>query len=350
MCDKAANASGEHRNGPAAALGHQLIVSAPQYRGGGNQRDDGQKSLDEHAPIGNGLGIRLFVQLLGRRARGDQRVKSRNRPASHRHKENGKEHPLALDAERGKSGRLHLGAGGEDPRHARDEDHIQQKGAQVVSRLQEHPDRRDGGEEDVHKQYDLPRIAGECRVARQHQWKTQSQGNAPGQQRHADDGGQPQRGIEAVHTHAKNDGHHNEQERGRRRGGLFHKHIGHGMGKHGDHQCDQRPRKGQKQTLARGAHVLFNDFSDGLAAVPHGGHERREVVDPSQENTPDDDPHQDRDPPEHGRDDRSNDRSGAGDRGEVVPQQHRGLRWHIIDTVSLRMGGRFAMGVQTIPT
>ena len=264
--------------------------------------------------------------------------------------EQGREH-IAKGAARRSDGVNEAGEGGHverrmraDDADEREEHHgVQQEGAEVVTRLQQDPHRRDGSHEDVDAADDHPGLVAQVdRVPLDAEPHDQGDGN------NADERGHAQRRVSAVHEETEEDRQDDEQQRDDRRGrvGSRLRHIDSAAlqigglervgndGRERGHDQDQgQVREDEEQALCLLADTALNNGADGLAVVADRCKQCAEVMHTAEEDTADEDPQQHRDPAENSGLNRTVDRAGTRDGGEVVSHQDRGFCGAVVHTV-----------------
>ena len=277
----------------------------------------------------------LVVELLGRCSGGYQRVETGNRATGDRDEQRREQISLRLVIE-ACEGR-HLGDARvrtEDPDDRKRHHEIQQEGAQVVSGLEQDPDRNDGCSRDVHTDQHHPRA-----VIQVNRMPVQPDRDDGCNRHDTGNRGHQERCVSSVDHEAEHNGNDDEQNRnhrGRRVGRACRLvqnsvRIGcaEGSGNHGRECCDDQKQgqvgKDQKQLLHLAAHGISDDLSDRLALVAQRSKQRAEIVDASEENSSDQNPEHHRHPAEYGRLDRSGNRACPRDGREMMSHQHRCL-------------------------
>ena len=235
------------------------------------------------------------------------------------------------------------------------EDHhrVQQERAEVVTRLEQDPNRRDGSDQNVDAADDHPGL-----VAQVDRMPLDAKPHHQGNGHNTDDRGHADRRISAVHEETEEDGQDDEQQRDDRRRGVgrgsrhIHNtiHIG-GLervgndGRERGHDQDQgQVREDEEQALGLLADAGLDNGADGLAVIADRGKQRAVVMHTTEEDAADENPQQHRNPAENSGLDRAVDRAGTRDGGEVVTHQNRGLCRAVVHAVfqlvSRRRAGR----------
>ena len=235
------------------------------------------------------------------------------------------------------------------------EDHhrVQQERAEVVTRLEQDPNRRDGSDQNVDAADDHPGL-----VAQVDRMPLDAKPHHQGNGHNTDDRGHADRRISAVHEETEEDGQDDEQQRDdRRRGvgrGSSHIHdpihigglerIGNDGRERGHDQDQGQVREDEEQALGLLADAGLDNGADGLAVIADRGKQRAVVMHTTEEDAADEHPQQHRNPAENSGLDRAVDRAGARDGGEVVTHQNRGLCRAVVHAVfqlvSRRRAGR----------
>ena len=183
----------------------------------------------------------------------------------------------------------------------------------------------------------------------------QAHGHARHQQQDGNGGVHPFVQLSVAQQNAQSHGFHNEQH-----GGGGHVAVGHDLRtvgrkavecardhvrKGGDYQNAEQPAEQKKQLFAPFADVFFNDVADGAALVFHRGVHGREVLHGAEEHAADEHPQKHRYPAEHRGLDGAVDGARACDGGELVAEDHVGVRRFIVHAVFEFVGGCFCVGV-----
>ena len=331
------------------------------HGGGSDQGEDGQDALDDHGAVADDLGVLLGVDLLGAGAGGDQAVEAGDGAAGDGD-EQGRDQIAAAGLPAGEGLELELAAPGaaEDADESQDHHAVQQEAGQIVTRLEEYPDREQGGQGDVHGDEDYP--GGTRQVDADVQADEGDDDDADD----ADDGRGTDLGAPAVDEVAEDDGYDDEQQaRGRRggvAGGVVHAHgdevVGVAVGINGglertgndggearDDEDEHQQREDDEELVGLGADVVLYDLADGAAAVTDGREQSAEVVHGAEEDTADDDPEENGQPAEHSRLDGAVDGAGAGDGREVVAHQDGGVGRDKVLVVEFGVRGSRTVGV-----
>ena len=173
-------------------------------------------------------------------------------------------------------------------------------------------------------------------------------GSQPDQEEHQ--GHEDERGLQQaqellVDDHAEDRRQQDEEHGGGGHGGVHDEAVRHLGGEDGHHQ-HQRRQAEEDEDLASGvAEFLLNDIRDAAALVAHGEEHRREVVHRAHEDAAQQDPQQRGQPAELGGQHGPHDWPGARDRGEVVPEEHGGVRGDVVHAVLQCLGRTRALRV-----
>ena len=275
-------------------------------------------------------------------------MEARYGAAGDRHEEDREEiKPLHLPAHEGGhvDGRVrheHADDAGDD--HAEEQEHREE-----VTRLLEDPHRHHGSGEGVEEDHDAPGVGiGVDRPGDAHGEHGDHHGDADGELQAA-------RGLDVLLEEAEDHGA-DDVDHGDRGGGsvghvLFARlreaverrgdHVGEG----GDDEKREEPAEGEEELAAEAADVLLDDHAHGLAAVPDGGVESREVLDGAEEDAADDDPQKRGKPAEHGGNDGARDGTGARNGRELVRENGEAGGGLIVLAVVAKRGGCFGVRI-----
>ena len=314
------------------------------------QGDDCQSGLDEHAAVCDGACVAFVVELLCGGAGTNERVEAGDRAAGDGYEQR-REQVAQRSTGRGE-GILEAGECGHriDARMAADdadngEDHhaVEQEGAQVVTGLEQDPNRRYGCDEDVNAADDHPGL-----VAEVDRMPVQADIHCNGDQNNADDGGNTERSVSSVNEETEEDCQNDEEDGDHRGAGV----CGAGCivdsavfkvscleGVCNDRaECGNDEQEGQvseddEQTLCLQTDTVFDNGANGFALVADGCEQCAEVVHTAEEDTADEHPQCNGNPTENGSLNRSVYRACAGDGGEVVSHKDRSLGRNIVHAV-----------------
>ena len=180
----------------------------------GAEGDDREYAFQQHAAVSDRLCIRFLIQLLRRRAGGYERVEARDRAAGYG-REKDREHVLyAIAIVYRKAGvsrekvRLDIRMGAYDAYDSDSQHRIEQEGRQVVTRLEQDPDRSDGGDGDVETDEPHPCGGGEIQRMPVH-----ADRHAGYDRSDAQDGGGHHGGVTAIYSKSEYDSNKDEEER-----------------------------------------------------------------------------------------------------------------------------------------
>ena len=237
------------------------------------------------------------------------------------------------------------------------EDHhaVEQEGAQVVTRLQQDPDRRYGCHKDVNAADDHPGL-----VAEVDRMPVEADVHCNGDQGNADNGGNTERCVSSVDEEAEQDSQNDEEDGDHRGAGVCGARrvvdssafkVGSLEGVCNDRaECGDDEQKGQvseddKQALCLQTDTVLNNRADGLALVANRREQGAEVVHTAEEDTADEHPQCNGNPAENCGLDRSVYRACAGDGGEVVSHKDRRFCGDIVHAVFHSVSGGGLAGV-----
>ena len=228
----------------------------------------------------------------------------------------------------GVGGKFHIHVGTEDAYDGKDHHAVKQEGRQVVTGLQQHPDRKQRSYRDIHCNEDDPEGTVEV------QSDVQTEKNDSDNAQNTDDGSRADGEILPINEETENESQHNEQQ-GSHCGCCVCGNIvqtagnsgesrlafrcdrGKGSSHNGGEGCDNEDQNGQgeddEQTFRLNAHGVADNFADGSSAVTNGCKQCTKVMHTAKEDTADHDPQEDGNPSEHRCLNRSVDRAGTGD-------------------------------------
>ena len=318
-----------------------------------DQGDNAKGGLNDHGAVADDLGILLVVDLLGRSTGADQGVEAGAGAAGDRDEQE-REQGLAggvLPAVEGRA--FHGGSTGEgtaDNGDDRDDHHaIEQEGAQVVTGLEQNPDREHRSNRDVNGNEEHPEGTAEVQA------DILAKDNDGDDAENADDGGRADLRVLAVHEEAEDSGNDDEQDGGHCSGAVggiggcrrINRHEGacDNRREGGDDQDQNGQGEDDEQTLGLDAHGVLHDLTDRAAVVTDGGEQRAKVVHGAEEDATEDAPQENRHPAEDCSLDRSVNRACAGDGREVVTHQNGGVCRNEVLAVVAGVGRGFTVGV-----
>ena len=238
------------------------------------------------------------------------------------------------------------GAGGADAHDTSDHQAIEEERREIVARLQEHPDRRDGRDADIECENDEPeclrgeRGAKEAKAAgRESEREAQAKPDAEGKEREEGGGDAAKAEAHAVDEEAECESK-NEKQRGRHgSAGAFDERLGGELSEDGDDEGEGSATEDEEEEAAERAEGELDDFAHAAAMVALRCDEGHKVVCTADKNRTDDDPESDRPPSIRGSEDRANDWAGAGDRGEVMAEEDWCGSGDVVNTVTEGVGG-----------
>ena len=181
--------------------------------GNGAEGDNGQYAFQQHASIGNGLGIRFFIQLLGGGAGGNEGMETGNSAAGYGGEKDGEQVLGTVSIIHRKSGisrekvRVNIRMGSYNPYDGHDEHGVEQEGGEVVPGLQENPYGSDGSDGNIKADEPHPGMGGKIEGMEIH-----ADGHAEDNGTYAKDGGSHHAGVAAVYRKAKYNGYGNKEQ------------------------------------------------------------------------------------------------------------------------------------------
>ena len=242
------------------------------------------------------------------------------------------------------------GEGGADDGDDSDDHHaIEQEGAQVVTRLEQDPDRQQRSDRDVDRDEEHPEGTAEVQADELAEHNDENDADD------ADDRGRTDLGVLAVHEEAEDSGDDDEEDGGHGRGAVGriggggridrNEGAGHDSGEGGDDQDQNGEGEDDEEALGLDAHGVLHDLADGAAVVTDGGEQSAEVVHGAKEDAAEHTPQENGDPTKDGSLDRSVNGAGAGDGGEMVTHQDGGVGRNEVLSVVRCMSRGLAIGV-----
>ena len=230
-------------------------------------------------------------------------------------------------------------AGDQNADNGEDHHAVEQVGAEVVTRLEEYPDRDEGCDRDVSAdEYDPEGTA--CS-------KTELQSEEQ-ESKDADDTDYRSRNDSEAGAVCEETVYYSQdyEEHGYNCGRLISgrlcydacavRHEGSGddvyEGRNDEHENEQS--EDQEQLMGSLTHGVADNIADGFAAMTYRGEECAPVMKAADENATQDTPQENGDPAVDGSLYRAVDRACACDGGEVVPHKYRGLGSDIVDAIS----------------
>ena len=145
--------SDQGHGGGGSALDVHAEIDARVQGAGGDNRHDGHKGFATHRAIPDGPGIPFTGDELGRRAAGDERVKTGNRPAGNGDETERKN--LSSDDQAGtvnelrQCGHLQIGQEEQDAKREREDRAELHERAEVIARREQQPHRQAAGDDAV---------------------------------------------------------------------------------------------------------------------------------------------------------------------------------------------------------
>ena len=235
------------------------------------------------------------------------------------------------------------GMAADDADNCEDHHAVEQEGAQVVTRLEQDPNRRYGCDEDVNAADDHPGL-----VAEVDRMPVQADIHCNGDQNNADDGGNTERSVSSVNEETEEDCQNDEEDGDHRGAGVCGagcvvdsavfkvsclEGVCNDRAECGNDEQEGQVSKDDEQTLCLQTDTVFDNGADGFALVADGCEQCAEVVHAAEEDTADEHPQCNGNPTENGSLDRSVYRACAGDGGEVVSHKDRSLGRNIVHAV-----------------
>ncbi len=318
-----------------------------------DQGDNAEGGLNDHGAVADDLGVLLVVDLLGGSTGADQRMEAGAGAAGDRDEQEREEGLTGRVLPAIESRSLNRGSTGEgaaDDGNDGDDHHaVEQEGAQVVTRLEQNPDRKQRSDRDIDGDEEHPEGAAGMQADN---LSEEDDGNNADD---ADDGRRTDLGILAVHEETEDGGNDDEQNRGHGRGtvggvgggGRINRRKGSGNDRRegGDNQNQNGQREDDEEALGLDAHGVLHDLADGTAVVTDGGEQGAEVVHGTEEDTTEDAPQENGDPAENGSLDRSVNGACASDGGEMVTHQDSRVGGDKVLAVIAGVGRGLAIGV-----
>ena len=246
-------------------------------------------------------------------------------------------------------------AGEHDTDESDDHHAVEQEGGQVVTRLEQHPDRKQRSHDYVHCDEEDPE--GAAGVDTEVQAGDGDEHDADD----ADDSGGADLAVLAVHEVTEDESDNDEQKRGGRGGGVAadvctangehgafgNEGAGHDCGEGSNDENENEQGEDGEQSLCLDAYLILDDFADGAAVVADGGEQSTKVMHCAEEDAADNDPQENGDPAENCGLDRSVDGACTGDGREVVAHQHGGVGRNEVLPVIAGVCRGFMVGVNT---
>ena len=235
------------------------------------------------------------------------------------------------------------GMAADDADNGEDHHTVEQEGAQVVTGLEQDPNRRYGCNEDVNAADDHPGLVAEVDGV-----PLEADNHGDSDKNNADDGGNTEGCVSSVNEEAEENCQDDEEDGDHRGAGVCSTGCvvdGTGLGEgclkgvgNDGAECSNDEQEGQvseydEQTLCLKTDTVFDNGADGLAVVTHGCEQSAEVMHAAEEDTTDEYPQSNGDPAENCGLDRSVDRACAGDGREVVTHEDGSLRGYVVNTI-----------------
>ena len=266
--------------------------------GNGAQRDNSEDAFQQHAAVSDGFRVTFLVQLLGRRTGRYEGMEARNSTAGDGREENREQEQDAVLRGHGEAResreqvRIDIGMGAENADYGDNQHGIQQEGTQIVTRLEQDPDRGDRGDGDVNADEDHPGLGGEIQRMPIHADGHDEDDGRDAKDRRGYDGGVP-----VINEDAEHDGDDDEEQGNHGHGGIGRAGCliedavpvrgAEGRGNNGCEGChDENQRQvgeGDKELFGAFGHIGRNNFPDGLSLVPDRRKERPEIMDAAEE-------------------------------------------------------------------
>ncbi len=210
-----------------------------------------------------------------------------------------------------------------DCHHCKGQHCIQKEAGEVVTGLEQNPDRRNGSDGNVHAADPHPGVRRQINGVEVH--TDGDDGHDCHNARHAC---HSHRRVPAIDQEAEDDGDQDEQQGNHSDTGVSGRSLDvhraalvegrpegarHDGSERRHHQNQGQVGENEEQHLRPLAHVDGDDFADGPAAVTHRGKQRAEVMDAAEENAADENPQRAGQPAEASRSDGTRDGAGTCD-------------------------------------
>ena len=354
-CDHGSNTAGEDRRRRAEL--HDIVTGLDlvPHNADCDEGDDAESRLDDHGAVADGLGILLGVDLLGGGAGSDERMEAGASAAGDRDEQSREERGGAGEVvPAAECGDFDGHAGADDTDESNDHHAVEQEGAQIVTRLEQDPDRQQRSNRDIDSNEDDPE--GTAAV----DTDVEADENDGNDADDTDDRSRADGNVLAVHEVTEDNGNDNEEERGRCGGCLGIDftggeqgvgRVGKCAGNNGGEGCNNENQNEQcedrEEDLCTLAHAVLDDFADRAAVVADGSEQSTKVMHCAEEDAAEDAPEEYRNPAENSCLDRSVDRACACDGREMVAHQNgRVGRNEVLSVVAGVCRGLF-VGVNT---
>ena len=331
----------------------------------GAQRDNSQQALQKHAAVSDRLRLRLFIQLLGRGARRNQRMEAGNCTACNGYKQSREQQAAATEhfgigierggVECGESGnfckrRVAENSCANNADNCQHNHAVQQKAGQIVAWLQKNPHGSHRSDQNVNAHDNHPRVLVNAAQERE----VVAHGNNDGNNGNRAQNHNGTRHVAATRYNAPNNGNGNEKNGNgscARVSDIRAVGIGertcHDRGKSGNNQHQRQKREHAEQLFCGLIDISRNNSSQRLTLVAQRGKQCAKVVHGANENAADKNPQQNGDPAKNCSLNRAVDGAGSGNGRKVVADNNVGLRRNVINAVFQGVGRGFNRVVDT---
>ena len=257
-------------------------------------------------------------------------------------------------------GQINVSAGEENTDDSNDHHAVEQEGAEVVTRLEQHPDRKQRSKHDVNCDEEDPE--GTAAV----DTEVQTCDNDGNDADDTDDGSGAYLAVLAVDEVAEDKGDNDKEQRGscgrsvaadvsttdgeQRNCGLTilrngDEGTGDNCGEGSDNENKNEQCEDGEQPLCLDAHAVLDDLADGAAVVTDRGEQSTEVMHCAEEDTADDNPQENGNPAEDSGLNRSVNGAGAGDGREMMSHQDGGVGRNEVLSVVTGVCRGFTIGI-----
>ncbi|VVP49882.1 hypothetical protein PS874_05173 [Pseudomonas fluorescens] len=345
-----------HRNGIGAndrcRAVHGEVHTRLDHRSS-HHRHDRHKGLHQHAAVPDVTGMAFTGQQLGRGARSDQRMETRDRAAGNGDEQEREQtalphRPGAVD-ELGQGRHFQLGHGDQDADRQGDDSTDLEEGRQVVTGCQNQPHRQHRRDKTVADQHPGDLHAGEAERLGPHRIG----GNLPTepdrteQQRHADhrdftDAARADVAHVDAHEHRDRDGRHHREHAPR----AFGQGLDHDQRQHREDDDHDQEAAEQGDGAGDAAHFFTDHVAQGTTVAPGGQEQDHEVLHRTGQHHAGNQPQRTGQVAHLCRQDRSDQGPRAGNRREVVTEEHVFVGRHEVQAVIVEHGGRSAIGIE----
>ncbi len=324
-------------NGSRAVHGE---VHAGLNHRGGNHRHDGHERLHQHAAVTDVTGMALTGEQLGRGARGDQRMETRDRATGNGDEQEREQAALphragAVD-ELGESRHFQIRHGDQDANRQGDDGADFQERRQVVAGRQNQPHRQHSGHETVADQHpgDLDTGEGERLGPHRISGNLPAQPDRTEQQQHADDRDFTDAARADVahvdaHEHRDRDGRHHREDAPWALGQGF----DHDQRQHREDDDHDQEAAEQRDGPGNTAHLFAHHIPQGTAVATGGQEQDHEVLHRTGQHHPGNQPQGTGQIAHLRRQHRADQRACTGNRRKVVTEKNVFVGRHIVQTI-----------------